>query len=123
MKKSLLVLAIIFALFACAKQDKAQTGAYLAKAGNTKITQADLDALYQALPDYAQQMYEGEQGKQKILDELINKEILYQEALKKGVDKNPDFVKRMEEYKKVTLAQELLEKAECVIVIPSMMKR
>ena len=110
MKKAVLTLAIIFALFSCAKQDNAQSSGYLAKVGSTKITQADLDKLYQSLPDYAQQIYQGEQGKEKILEELINKEILFQEAVKKGMDKNPDFIKKMEEYKKVTLAQELLEK-------------
>lgn len=110
MKKAVLVLIMIFALFSCAKQDNAQKSGYLAKVGNTKITQADLDKLYQSLPDYAQQIYQGEQGKAKILEELINKEILFQEAVKKGMDRNPDFIKVMEEYKKVSLAQELLEK-------------
>ena len=47
MKKAVLTLTIIFALFSCAKQDNTQNSGYLAKVGNTKITQADLDKLYE----------------------------------------------------------------------------
>jgi len=36
--------------------------------------------------------------------------MLYQEALKKGLEKTPDFQKKLEEFKKLTLVTELFEK-------------
>jgi peptidyl-prolyl cis-trans isomerase C len=64
----------------------------------------------QQLPDYARQLFADEQGRQKFLDELVKKEILYQEALKRGLDKAPEFTKKVEDFKRLTLASEVLEK-------------
>jgi len=36
------------------------------------------------LPEYAQQLFSDAQGKEKFLGEIINKEMLHQEALKKA---------------------------------------
>jgi len=82
----------------------------LAKVGAVEITQSDFDREIKTLPDYAQQMFEGKAGREKFLEELVKKEVLYQEAVKKGIEKNPDFMKKMEEFKKLTMVQELLEK-------------
>lgn len=114
MKKIAVIIFLMAALVACSKKDmgqqSGQKGSALAKVGTASITQADLEREMQNLPDYAQQMFEGEKGREKFLDEIVKKEILYQEALKKGLDKAPDFTKKMEEFKKLTLVSELLEK-------------
>ncbi|MGE5299415.1 MAG: peptidylprolyl isomerase, partial [Acidobacteriota bacterium] len=70
----------------------------------------DFERELSSLPDYAKQMFEGESGKEKFLDEIIKKDILYQEALKKGIDKDPGFKSKLEEFRKLTLASMLLEK-------------
>jgi len=111
MKKAvvvILMLTFIFALSACAKKSE-QKGPYLAKVGNTKITQADLDREMKNLPDFAQNLFAGSEGKEKFLDELVKKEMLYQEALKKGLDKNPDFVSKLDDFRKISLVGMLLE--------------
>ncbi len=112
--KRLAVFTIIISLFwvfsACAKKGEQQTGPYLAKVGNATITQADLDREMKNLPEFAQKFFEGPGGKEKFLDELIKKELLYQEALKKGLDKDPEFLKKVEDFKKITLISQLLEK-------------
>jgi peptidyl-prolyl cis-trans isomerase C len=99
-------------LFSCTQKaaDKTMQGPIVAKVGSAGITQADFEREMKSLPDYAQQLFEGEAGKGKFLDEIIKKEILYQEALKRGLDKGPDFSRKLEEFKKLTLASELLEK-------------
>jgi parvulin-like peptidyl-prolyl isomerase len=94
-----LIVSLLFAFLACAKKDD-QKGAYLATVGNSKITQADLEREIKSLPEFAQKLFE----------ELIKKELLYQEALKKGLDKNPDFQKKVEDFRKLTLIGQLLEK-------------
>ncbi|MHB8881976.1 MAG: peptidylprolyl isomerase [Thermodesulfovibrionales bacterium] len=113
MKKMFIVIVILGALVACNKQpggSKEQKGTVLAKVGTAVITDADLERDLKSLPDYAQQIFEDQKGREKFLDELIKKEILYQEALKKGLDKSADFTKKVEEFKKLTLVSELLEK-------------
>jgi peptidyl-prolyl cis-trans isomerase C len=110
MKKIAIGLILTVALISCSKKAAEQKGPFLAKVGNATITQADYDREFKALPEYAQQLFTDEQGKEKFLNEIINKEMLYQEALKKGLDKSPDFNKKLEEFKKVTLVTELFEK-------------
>jgi peptidyl-prolyl cis-trans isomerase C len=114
MRKTAIIVFLMALLVACSGKDMGQKagqkGPVLAKVGTSSITQADLEGELQNLPDYAQQMFEGEQGREKFLDEIVKKEILYQEALKKGLDKDPDFNKKVEEFKKLTLVSELLQK-------------
>ena len=105
----ILTISLIFVFIACAKKEE-QKGPYLAKVGNTKITRADLEREIKNLPEFAQKLFEGSGGKEKFLDELIKKELLYQEALKKGLDKDVEYRRKVEEYKKLTLIGLLLEK-------------
>ena len=94
---------------ACAKKGD-QKGPYLAKVGSVKITEQVLAKELKNLPEFAQQLFEGPEGKQRFLDELIKKELLYQEAKKKGMERDPDFQSKLEEFKKITLIGILLEK-------------
>jgi parvulin-like peptidyl-prolyl isomerase len=105
----ILVIPVLFAFVACAKKE-GQKGSDLAKVGNVKITQADLEREIKNLPDFAQKIFEGSGGKERFLNELIKKELLYQEALKKGLDKNTEYLKKVEDFKKITLIGQLLEK-------------
>lgn len=111
MKKVILVVCafLFFAFISCAKQEE-QKGPYLAKVGNVKITKADLEREFKNLPEFAQKLFEGKAGKERFLEELIKKELLYQEALKKGLDKDPEFRNKVEDFKKITLIGQLLEK-------------
>ncbi|MBA4373318.1 MAG: peptidylprolyl isomerase [Thermodesulfovibrio sp.] len=113
MKRILIAIIVLAALAACNKkpaEPKAEKGAVLAKVGAAVITEGDLERELKSLPDYAQQMFSDEKGKEKFVEELVKKEMLYQEAVKKGLDKSADFVKKVEEFKKLTLVSELLEK-------------
>ncbi len=110
MKKIVWFVFLIAALSACSKKAEEQSGPFLAKVGASQITQADFNRELQSLPDYAQQMFEGAAGKEKFLDEIVKKEVLYQEATKKGMDKSPEFIRKVEDFKKLTLISELLEK-------------
>jgi peptidyl-prolyl cis-trans isomerase C len=109
MKRIAVLLLAVSLLFACAKKEE-KKGAYLARIGNTTITQADFEREMKGLPGFAQQLFKGDGGNEKFLEELIKKEILYQEALKKNLDKNPEFRAKVEDFKKITLVSILLEK-------------
>lgn len=112
MKKFALVLVCVVLAFSCTKKGADQKGGsqVLATVGSVKITQADYEKELQGLPEYAQVMFEGEGGREKFLDEIIKKEILYQEAVKKGYDKDAEFQKKLDEFRKLTLISQLFEK-------------
>ena len=110
MRRAVAVCILMFAFVSCSKQAAEQKGPYLAKIDNTSITQQDFEREFRALPDYAQQLFSDASGKEKFLNEIVNKELLYKEALKKGFDKNADFNRKLEDFKKLTLVSELFEK-------------
>jgi parvulin-like peptidyl-prolyl isomerase len=110
MKKIAFGLILTAALISCSQKSAEQKGPFLAKVGNATITQADYDKEFKTLPEYAQQLFSDEQGKEKFLNEIVNKEMLYQEALKKGLEKTPEFQKKLDDFKKITLVTELFEK-------------
>jgi peptidyl-prolyl cis-trans isomerase C len=109
MKKVAIVVLTIFLMFACAKKETPK-GTYLAKVGSGTITQADFEREMKSLPVFAQKMFEGTEGKERFLDELVKKEVLYQEAVKKNLNKDAEYLKKVEDFKKITLVSLLLEK-------------
>jgi parvulin-like peptidyl-prolyl isomerase len=109
MRRVLILLFVFCMVFACAKKEE-QKGAYLAKIGDSVITQADFEREMKGLPEFVQKMFEGAAGKESFLNELIKRELLYKEALKKGLDKDPEYVKKLEDFKKITLVGLLLQK-------------
>lgn len=114
--KRLTLLCMVVALAvlpaACARQqgDKAAAGGHLAKVGSAVITAEDVNRELAALPEQIQGMFEGPAGVERFVDELVKKEVLYQEAKKKGLEDNAEYKKKVEEFKKLTLITVLLEK-------------
>jgi EpsD family peptidyl-prolyl cis-trans isomerase len=107
MKKYLLLLLCIFALVACSKGG--EKGDVVAKVDSQTITTKDVEQELSALPEFAKDFFKGEEGMARLVDELVKKELLYAEVKKKGLDKDPDFVKKFEEAKKNALISRLLE--------------
>ena len=109
MKKVAIFVLTIFLFFGCAKKEE-QKDQYLVKVNGVAITKEDLKKEVEALPLEAQQMFEGEEGTGRLIDELIKKELLYQEAKKKGIDRDAAYLKRAAESQKLLLINALLEK-------------
>jgi peptidyl-prolyl cis-trans isomerase C len=109
--KRFIVLAVISGLlvFGCAKKEE-QKGQYLVKINGVTITKEDLKKEVEALPPFAQKMFEGEEGIARLIDELIKKELLYQEAKKKGLDRDAAYLKKVADSQKLILISALLEK-------------
>jgi peptidyl-prolyl cis-trans isomerase C len=105
----IMMLSLLYVFVSCTKKEE-KKGPYLAKVGSVKITQADLARELKSLPEFAQKLFEGTGGKERFLDEIIKKELLYQEAMKKGLDKDAEFKKKVEDFRKITLISQLLEK-------------
>lgn len=99
------VIPIIFLLFfACSKSDEV-----VVKAGSSKLTKKELQEDIKNLPPQAKVFLASPEGFTRLKEELIKRELLYEEAKKKNLTKSEEFKRRMEEFKKITLINMLLE--------------
>jgi len=109
MKKLLVVMAAVIFIASCARDD-GQKSAYVAKINGTSITKEDVIKEMENLPSVAREFFKGQEGVKRFIDELVKKEMLYIEAKKRGLYKNKEFERKVEEFKKITLINDLLKK-------------
>lgn len=76
----------------------------LARVGQRKISEEDVRRLRLMLGEQAQH-FEGEEGDKRLLDELINQELLYLDAIDRSLDKDQAFLDQYEAAKKQMLQQ------------------
>jgi hypothetical protein len=72
----------------------------IAKVNGVPISSEDVKDEFNMLPTQLQQMFMREDGLESLLDELIKKEMLYQEAKKQGITSSEKYWKRKAELKK-----------------------
>ncbi len=108
--KQLMVLACALALVVSCSKGGGPSGNYVAKIDGTVITKEDAQREMNSLPPMAKEFFQGPDGTARFMDELVKKELLYLEAKKRGLDKNEDYKKKVEDFTKFTLINQLLEK-------------
>ena len=127
MKKFFLLFALcslLFAISACAKKEEAKEaeqaekaqGTILADINGSIITLEEFERKIKVLPKNSAALLGYDvnnlEGKKKFLDDLINRELLVQEAYKKGLDKKKNIVlklENLEDLKKQILITELVK--------------
>jgi len=82
----------------------------LAKVGGREITQADVNFLMQNLNPQASAQFQSEAGQKQLLDELINQELFYLDALEQNMDKDENYLKEVERLKSTILKQFAINK-------------
>lgn len=99
------IFLIIFPfVFTCSKSDEV-----VVKAGSSKLTKKELQEDLKTLPPQTKAFLATPEGVNRLKDELIKRELLYEEAKKKDLAKSEEFKRRVEEFKKITLVNILLE--------------
>ncbi len=86
----------------------ADTSRVLAAVGDRKITRAELEKEFSAAPPEVQATYAGPEGLNRFLEQYVGIELLYQSALRRGFDKDPNFPQLMERARKEALVQRVL---------------
>ncbi|MBF0557991.1 MAG: peptidyl-prolyl cis-trans isomerase [Nitrospirae bacterium] len=109
MRKILLLFAALIFIVSCSK-GAGPKGNYVLKVDGTTLSKEDVQSEMNSLPDMAKQFFAGPEGTSRFVDELSKKEMLYLEAKKRGLENNKDFQKRVEDFKKINLINQLLEK-------------
>ena len=107
---SVILLSFTAALFTgCLESDKSDSPA-LATVNKEAITQEDFLKEVGRVPEWARAQFEGQEGKDKFLDEIIKRELIYQNALKMKLDNDEEYIAKVEEFEKMTLIALVLQK-------------
>lgn len=115
MKKLLfIVVCMALAVTACKQSTPTGTetkkGQTVAKINDAAITDDDLKREYSYLQPELKEIFIEEGGMKALLEEVVKKEMLYQEAKKLGLQDSPEFKTRVEDYKKRLSIEILLNK-------------
>ena len=81
----------------------------IARVGEKTITEQEINEALDSLPPYQRKYFE-EGRKIDFIRSYIAKEIISDKAKRLGLDKEPDFLKNIEEYKKELLFQKMIER-------------
>ncbi len=83
----------------------------IAKVGSAKITQSDLEARIQTFPPESQAFFQDEANRQRLLDQLIDEEVLFQYAKSQKLHKQDEVKTQIEDAKEQAKSQaKLLER-------------
>jgi peptidyl-prolyl cis-trans isomerase C len=107
--KNCLVAVLILVLAAGVAACGGGKGKALASVGGTKITEGDLDQLAKLNPRLKPQLAT-EFGKKRVVDNLVEEELLYKASTKEGMQNSPGVKEKLELFKKVIISQEYLDK-------------
>ena len=112
---TLLALALCVAGTGCkqqagseAKQDK--SGVVLAEVNGATITDTDFYKEQENLPPYLKPMTETADGKKEMLDTMVVRELIMQQAQKDGIDKSPAVAAKLEDLRKRVIVEAFLKK-------------
>lgn len=93
------------------------TSKVLAKVNGREITETDFNNFYASLGQQVQAQFQGEEGKNRLLDELIYQELFYSEALETNVEETQAFQEELNRMKESLLKQfNIKQLVESVVV-------
>lgn len=90
------------------KEDK--SGVVLAEVNGTPITDKEFYKEQENLPPYLKPMTETPDGRKEMLDTMVVRELIMQEAQKEGLDKSPEVASKLEDLKKRVIVEAFLKK-------------
>jgi len=103
----ILVSAAYFALACGCSRKPASDNTVLAKVSNRFITLGNFNARFAKLPSYYQGVVE--KSKKRYLDDMIVEMIFYEEAIRKGVDKDKELQEVINEAKKKIIVAKMIK--------------
>ncbi|AJE04743.1 peptidylprolyl isomerase [Geobacter pickeringii] len=85
-------------------------GAVIAEVNGETITSSDFKHELDNLPPYLKPMADTPEGKKELLDTMVVRELILQQARKDGLDKSPEVAAKLEELKKRIIVEGFLKK-------------
>ncbi|MDA8428726.1 MAG: peptidylprolyl isomerase [Geobacteraceae bacterium] len=108
----------VAALFGCqggtpstaSKSDTQKEGKVLAEVNGSNITTTDFNRELKNLPDYLKAMANTPEGRKEMLDTMVVRELILQQATKDGLDKGPEIEEKLQDLKKRLIVESYLKK-------------
>ena len=85
-------------------------GKVIAEVNSGTITTGDFDRELKNLPEYLKAMADTPQGRKEMLDTMIIRELILQQAAKDGLDKGPELEAKLQDLKKRLVVESFLKK-------------
>ncbi len=87
---------------------KNRPGELLAESGSHKVTQGDLDFEISKLPPYMQDQFKSKKKKEELVQQIIIQDLLYDSAVRKGLNKDKEVIEAVFNAKKALMVQKLI---------------
>ena len=84
-------------------------GKVVARIGKREVTLSELEEEISRLPDFVQKETNTRERRLEFLKQYVGAELLYDSALRKGYDKDPEVLKGLEDVKKQLLVQKIFQ--------------
>jgi len=112
MKKALILISLLLipVITGCSQSSITDNSPVIAKINKGGVTENDFLREASRIPEWARSQFAAEDGKEKFLDELIKKELIYQHAKKMRLDNNEEYLEKVREFEKLTLVALALKK-------------
>jgi peptidyl-prolyl cis-trans isomerase C len=85
-------------------------GKVLAEVNSGSITTGDFERELKNLPEYLKAMADTPQGRKEMLDTMVIRELILQQASKDGLDKGPEIEEKLQDLKKRLIVESFLKK-------------
>lgn len=92
------------------KPEGKKEGKVLAEVNGGSITTEDFERELKNLPEYLKAMADTPQGRKEMLDTMVIRELILQQASKDGLDKSPDVEEKMRDLRKRIVVESFLKK-------------
>jgi peptidyl-prolyl cis-trans isomerase C len=109
-------LAILACIVGCSKLEETRqrpgisAGKVLATVDKVKITEGELEFLAKIGPPRFQAQLQTPEGRQRLINDIIDRELLYAEAVKKGLHRDADVVAQIDMNSRILVASAALRK-------------
>nr|WP_275938139.1 peptidylprolyl isomerase [Oryzomonas sagensis] len=114
--KTIAAALCIAALFGCQKGSTGSTtetkkeGQVVAEVNGSTITTGDFARELKNLPEYLKSMADTPQGRKEMMDTMVIRELILQQAAKDGLDKSPEIAEKLADLKKRLIVESFLKK-------------
>jgi peptidyl-prolyl cis-trans isomerase C len=105
-----LALMITLSIILGCSQNSAPDGPVLVTVGKSAITEKDFMTQVSRVPDWAREQFQGKEGKERFLEEMIKRDLIYNQAKKMRLQNDKEYIEKLKEFEKMTLVALLLKK-------------
>lgn len=108
MRTLMIAAMLVPVLFACGGPAGRQQETVLAEVNGETITSTEFEQEAKALPPYMRPILETPNGRRQFLESLITRDLLLQEALRRGIDRKPEVLRRLGQARRSIVLEALL---------------